>query len=102
MAHIKCKYQKFECSMSFMYGKEGEKCNRGIVCEDCDNLYSSDCFLEITSKKVDYDGASLIVGKDFFAFADWDYTYPGRNYIDSLEIDGEQYIPDTPKEEAAQ
>lgn len=90
MAHVKCKYTRFECRE---LKKTGEGCE--TICRECDYLESSQCFLETTRKNVEFDGEWLTIGK-FTAYANWDFEDPieGMNYIDELEIDGEKYVPE--------
>ena len=94
MAHIKCRYTHYRCTMHkkncYECGnREDDFFDNGCYYLECDEGY-----FEGDSKSVDFDGQYLIVGKKFFA---QDTGFKGHpeaedNEIDFLEIDGREYI----------
>jgi len=102
MAHIKCHYTSWICTHYLgedACSKEGYSCNDeprsgGLgVCEFLDNY---PCYLEKTSKNVEFDGDTLYVNRKYIAsLGPEDYRYvPGIQEIDSLSIDGKEIIKD--------
>jgi len=91
MAHVKCRYDHYWCSMY------NEKCMNCYYSPDnenqCDYLECDPGYFEKTSKNVDFDGRLLFVGKDLFAHVDDDVIKPEAedNVIEYLEIDGIVY-----------
>jgi hypothetical protein len=59
MAHVKCEYTQYKCG-NVMYGFTGEGCEH--LCDGCSWLDPQPGFLETTSKKVSWDGETLMIG----------------------------------------
>ena len=103
MAHVKCHYTKYICTYDFggvdNCSKNGWYCHwnpRISENETCRFLDDYQCYFEKTSKSVEFDGDSLVVGGKFIAClpADDYQQEPDDAIIDSLEIDGVLYIKD--------
>ena len=106
MAHVKCNFDKWICGSSDMRAsKDCFHCDLGDMLSmndqmengNCPELEIRHCFIEKTTKNVEFDGECLYInGKYICAIDAIDYVNidAGDTCICFLEIDGEQYIPE--------